>query len=99
MSNNADGMAPWKKFIHLIDTPHVVPGNISERQHMVNEISHGYGRLKPSRTLAVVRQIRLFHLRKRSKYKYVYLNFHTIYSPKKHANYKAKVEMDIHEAN
>ena len=29
------------------------------------------------------------------KYKYVYFNFHTISSPIKHANYKAKVEMDI----
>ena len=28
-------------------------------------------------------------------YKYVYFNFHTISSPIKHANYKAKVEMDI----
>ena len=30
---------------------------------------------------------------------YAYFNFHTISSPKKQANYKANVEMDIYEAN
>ena len=29
------------------------------------------------------------------KYKYVYFNFHIISSRIKHANYKAKVEMDV----